>query len=486
MHCGYYRFDAPSMMPLVHWTASIAVWIRDHRHLIAFAVATGFVLSVSIGNVFSSLMLFLFDHGYFADIHIERVHICPSTDFGDPFCSEAAFDGLEPNQWDDTLSINNLPEYQPPSDWTGDLAEDIFIDSWITAMNDEMARIDSIEAALDSLFESDHFGFEQWTDFGHFNVTESGFSDPAHSILDDLWLEKEATERMLDELDFILNRSSYSSFGDEEWVRSFWTMIDGMDFGDVHFVEYVPESHLVANPFCSHYLEITASFQYPVLHRLAMSIIIGSMIVSILYLWSYWSILRTLSFVDALVHGIDLIDQWTALSLNRLTTECMFRCSDWNRFAVRRRLESEHDSRHQTSTVLAELDLFPDGINRIIEGMLFHDLVQEISAEKAMVSALDEEWGLKPATIRIIGLYAFSDREHSFQLHYPLNADGSFMLLAHFRLRTAMRPIRVVAVYTDNDGVLSLAVPPQNRANGQTLALDMESTGFVEPEYVIR
>lgn len=233
-----------------------------------------------------------------------------------------------------------------------------------------------------------------------------------------------ATERVIDELDDVLNRPSYSSFGDKEWVRSFWAMADGMDFGDVRFVEYVPESHLMANPFCSHYLEITASFQYPVLRQLAITMNIASMIALVVYLWRYWSILRTLSIGNAAVYWADILLFWTSSTLDQLAaTDCMARCSDWNRFAVRRRLENDETSRSLTKAALDELDLFPDGINGIIEGMLFHDLVQEISSEKAMVRALREQWAFKRTIIWKIRLYAFVHREHSVQIHYPLNTE---------------------------------------------------------------
>ena len=48
-----------------------------------------------------------------------------------------------------------------------------------------------------------------------------------------------------------------------------------------------------------------------------------------------------------------------------------------------------------------------------------------------------------------------------------------------------MRCIRIVVAISDEMGPVDRAIDPRDRVSGKSLTLDFESTGFVEPGYVI-
>ena len=397
------------------------------------------------------------------------------------------------------------------------MAMDSVFNSWIDVINDETVWIraeyldllDFVNVNLQRIHSDDFVAvnFDEWTNFdesdqfdqfGHFNVTESipwsqceesqdVFSFDLYTgifveILDDLKAQLQALELEMADLEARRNRFEYSSLSDSEWVTWFWRNANAMRFGTIYYVEYVPESHRRTDPLCTHYLEISASFQYPFLHKMAMAMNLSCIISFICYLWRYRFILRTLPHHgDSLVYWADLIHQWMSPTLLHLTTEWLDRGDEWHEFAVRRRLESVSDSQLRTEVVLSEMDMFPDGINRIIGKMLFHDLIREISVEKTTVTVLSEEWKLNPFIIREIVRFTFCARTNSIQIQYPQPiANRNFKSVRFTTLRTSMRRIRIVVAYTDYHYIL-----PNHRLNGKSLAFDLESTGFVEPDYVV-
>ena len=157
MHFGYYRFGITSMMPLVHRFTAITMWVRIKRIGLSMEMSAALLLFVFFGNILGSLCLCVYDFGFFADTHIERVDVCsPGDHFGDEY-------------------YHRINDYNPWSDHFDafESVDDSPFDSWIDVINDETTRItaeyfDLLDFVNVNLKTTDHY--DEWTncdEFGH-------------------------------------------------------------------------------------------------------------------------------------------------------------------------------------------------------------------------------------------------------------------------------------------------------------------------------
>ena len=286
---------------------------------------------------------------------------------------------------------------------------------------------------------------------------------------------------------------------DSEWNDRFWYLVDGMKWGETSIFEHADHQFRgddMLQTADSSYLAVTKRAVFSEAAYVSMGILSATCWFFAYHVWAYYAVLTQFpSWIDRALYWVHALMVWHQHALIEAEEQCLDQCYHWNLAEALRRISLQITQRTAAVAALKDSGIFPPEIQRVIEDLLFHDVVREISVEMVTVKVLVEDRGLDHVVVGVIGGYLFGEHSmNSIQIHYPLGHGGH--LKGRFKvvdprgpfscseLWRSMRFIRLVVVYQPDIGCIHF--PPFFHANGTTLELDMASRELVNPKVVIQ